>query len=91
MLLWDRTRPKEEAVEVYARPDGELQSWQFTPNGNGLIVNWWEGIPGRKGPDGRTGTDIVDLKTKNKLSLKLPMVKDTQKVRKFPSRWPAAA
>ncbi|HWY86618.1 MAG TPA: hypothetical protein VNX28_07835 [Gemmataceae bacterium] len=75
VLLWDRTRPKEEAVEVYSRPDGELQTWQFSGNDR-LWINWWEGIPGRKGPDGRTGTDFVDMKIKDKMSLKLPMFKD---------------
>ena len=78
VLLWDRTRPKEEAVEVYSRPDGELQTWQFSGNDR-LWINWWEGIPGRKGPDGRTGTDFVDSwKTKHRMSLKLPMFKDAK-------------
>jgi hypothetical protein len=33
VLLWDRTHPKTTAVEVYARPEGELQSWRFSPDG----------------------------------------------------------
>ena len=63
VLLWDRVHPKEEAVEIYIRPNGELQSWQFSPDGKSLYVSWWEGVPTRKGPDGITGTDAVDLAT----------------------------
>ena len=29
VLLWDRTHPGLDAVEVYARPEGELRSWRF--------------------------------------------------------------
>ncbi|HEV2948236.1 MAG TPA: hypothetical protein VGX70_12730 [Gemmataceae bacterium] len=76
VLLWDRTRPKEEPMEVYAKPEGELQFWQFSPDGQRLYVSWWQGIPGRKGPDGRYGADVVDLKTKAKKTLKLPKYKD---------------
>lgn len=78
VLLWDRTRPKEKAVEVYAHPDRELQSWQFSPDGGRLYVNWWQGVPGRRGPKGRVGTDVVDLKTLEKDSLKLPQFKDAK-------------
>jgi outer membrane lipoprotein-sorting protein len=76
VLLWDRTRPKEEATEIYARPEGELQFWQFSPDGQRLYVSWWQGIPGRKGPEGRYGADVVDLKTKAKQTLTLPKYKD---------------
>lgn len=76
VLLWDRTRPKEEAVEVYARPDGELQSWRFSADGRRLYVSWWEGPPEGKVSEERTGTDVVDLQTKTKQPLKLPKYKD---------------
>jgi outer membrane lipoprotein-sorting protein len=78
VLLWDRTKPKEEAVEVYERPEGELQSWRFSPDGGRLYVSWWEQVPGKKGPEGRTGTDVVDLKTKTKQAVKLPTYKDKE-------------
>jgi outer membrane lipoprotein-sorting protein len=76
VLLWDRTQPKEAAVEVYARPEGELQSWRFSDDGKLLYVSWWEHIAGKKPTDGRYGTDVVDLKTKAKQAVKLPTYKD---------------
>ncbi len=76
VLLWDRTQPKEAAVEVYARPEGELQSWRFSHDGKLLYVSWWEHIAGKEPADGRYGTDVVDLKTKVKQAVKLPTYKD---------------
>jgi outer membrane lipoprotein-sorting protein len=76
VLLWDRTRPKDEPVEVFAKPEGELLSWQFSPDGLRLYINWWQGIPSRKGPEGRYGADVVELKTKAKQTLKLPKYKN---------------
>jgi len=91
VLLWDRTQPKEKAVEVYIRPEGELQSWQFSPDGRHLYVDWWEGVPGTKGPEGRTGTDVVEIKTKAKQSIKLPMFKDTSDGKEKPMRFATAS
>ena len=71
VLLWDRTRPNEAAVEVYARPDGELQGWRFSHDGKLLYVSWWEHIAGKEMAVGRTGTDVVDLKTKTRQAVKL--------------------
>jgi hypothetical protein len=76
VLLWDRTQPKEPAVEAYIRPDGELQSWQFSADGSRLYVNWWEAIPPRKGPAWHTGTDVVELQSKTKQPVTLPTYKD---------------
>lgn len=76
ILLWDRTRPKELAAEIYARENGELQAWQFTPDGQRLYVSWWEGVPDRKGPDGHYGADIVDLRSKETKTIELPTYKD---------------
>jgi dipeptidyl aminopeptidase/acylaminoacyl peptidase len=78
VLLWDRTQPKEAAVEVYARPDGELQSWRFSHDGKSLYVSWWEHVAGKEVAEGRTGTDVVDLKTKAKQAVKLPTYKDAE-------------
>ena len=76
VLLWDRTQPKEAAVEVDARPEGELQSWRFSHDGKSLYVSWWEHVAGKEPAEGRTGTDVVDLKTKAKQAVKLPTYKD---------------
>jgi hypothetical protein len=76
VLLWDRTQPKEAAVEVYARPEGELQSWRFSRDGKSLYVSWWEHVADKEAAVGRTGTDVVDLKTKAKQAVKLPTYKD---------------
>lgn len=76
VLLWDRTQPERDAVEIYARPEGELQSWQFSPDGKRLFVSWWEHIPGRPAANGREGTDVVDVATKAKTTLKLPPFKN---------------
>jgi WD40 repeat protein len=76
VLLWDRTLPKTTAVEVYARPEGELQSWRFSQDGKLLYVSWWEQIAGKERAAGRTGTDVVDLKSKATHAVKLPTYKD---------------
>lgn len=76
IFLWDRTQPKAPLVEIYTRPNGELQSWQFSADGSRLYVSWWEGVPTRRGPDSRTGTDVVDLATKATQTLKLPTFED---------------
>jgi len=78
VLLWDRTRPKEKAAEIYVRPEGELQAWQFSTDGKRLFVSYWEGMPDRKGPDGRTGTDVVDLKTNEIHPVQLPTYKTAE-------------
>lgn len=78
VLLWDRTHPEREAVEVYARPEGELQSWSFSPDGKHLYVSWWQHIQGGPASEGQYGTDEVDLSTKAKRTLKLPTFKDGQ-------------
>jgi hypothetical protein len=76
VLLWDRTQPKAKPVEVYRRPNGELQSWRFSTDGQRLYVNWWEQLPGKKAGEGRTGTDVVDLKTQTRRPVKLPTFVD---------------
>ncbi len=76
VLLWDRTQPKEAAVEIYARPEGELQAWRFSHDGKLLYVSWWEHVAGKEAAEGRYGTDVVDLKTKAKQAVKLPTYKD---------------
>ena len=78
VLLWDRTHPGLDAVEVYARPEGELQSWQFSPDGKHLFVNWWQHVEGKPPTEGREGTDVVDVATKFKAPLKLPSYRDAQ-------------
>ena len=75
VLLWDRTQPKEAVIEVYARPEGELQSWRFSDDGKLLYVSWWQHLAGKEQADGRTGTDVVDLKTRAKQAVKLPTYK----------------
>lgn len=76
-LVWDRTQPKEAAVEVYARPGAEVQNHcHWSPDGRRLYFAWWEPIPGTKGPHGRTGADVVDVKSKEKQALKLPSFTD---------------
>jgi hypothetical protein len=76
-LIWDRTQPKEAAVEVYARPGAEVQNHcHWSPDGRRLYFAWWEPIPGTKGPHGRTGADVVDVKSKVKQPLKLPSFTD---------------
>jgi outer membrane lipoprotein-sorting protein len=77
VLLWDRTKPKEQAALAYERPDGELSSWRFSADGKQLYVSWWEAIPEKKG-EGRTGTDVVDLKTKAVQAVKLPTFKNDE-------------
>jgi outer membrane lipoprotein-sorting protein len=76
VLLWDRTQPREKPVEVYVRPNGELQSWQLAPDGRRLYVNWWEQLPGKRAGDGRSGTEVVDLGTGARQAVKLPMFRD---------------
>lgn len=78
VLLWDRTHPELDAVEIYARPEGELQSWQFSPDGKRLFVSWWEHIQGQPATDGKEGTDVVDIATRAKTTLKLPTFKNVQ-------------
>ena len=53
-----------------------MQGWRFSHDGQLLYVSWWEHIAGRERPDGRTGTDVVDLKAKTKQAVKLPTYKD---------------
>jgi outer membrane lipoprotein-sorting protein len=74
ILLWDRTKPEEAAQVLYHRHEGEMQSWQFSPDGTRLYVVYWEQIPGQKGPPGRYGADIVDLATKQIRPVKLPRI-----------------
>ncbi len=90
VLLWDRTHPELKAVEVYARPQGELQSWQFSPDGKRLFVNWWEHVAGGPPTDGREGSDVVDLETKIKKPVKLPTFKNAQGSEQ-PTRFGAAS
>ena len=71
VLLFDRTRPKEPAPEVYIRKEGELQFWRFSADGRRLYVSWWEQLPGKQG-EGHYGTDVVDIKAGTKQSLNLP-------------------
>ena len=78
VLLWDRIHPEQEAVEIYARPEGELESWQFSADGKRLLVSWWEHIPARPAAEGREGTDMVDIATKVKTKFELPTFKDEQ-------------
>ena len=78
VLLWDRTRPGLDAVEVYARPEGELQSWQFSPDGKRLFVNWWQHKAGKPMTEGLEGTDVVDVATKFKAPVKLPSYSNAQ-------------
>jgi hypothetical protein len=78
VLLWDRTHPGLDAVEVYARPEGELQSWQFSPDGKRLFVNWWQHVAGKPMTEGREGTDVVDVATKFTVPVKLPSYRDAQ-------------
>jgi hypothetical protein len=74
VLLWDRVQPKQPTAEIYVRPDGELQFWQFSADGERLYVSWWEQLPKEK--EGRYGADVVDLKAKTKRTLKLPIYED---------------
>lgn len=78
VLLWDRTRPEQSAVEVYHRPEGEMQFWQFSPDGKRLYVSYWEQIPGMKEGPGRYGTDMVNLETKVITPVNLPTYKDAE-------------
>ena len=78
VLLWDRTHPGLDAVEVYARPEGELQSWQFSPDGRRLFVNWWQHVAGEPITEGREGTEVVDVATKFTAPVKLPSYRDAQ-------------
>jgi outer membrane lipoprotein-sorting protein len=75
VLLFDRTRSKEPAAEVYVRPEGEMQFWQFSADGRRLFVTWWEGLPGKQG-EGHYGTDVADIKAGTKETLKLPAYTD---------------
>jgi outer membrane lipoprotein-sorting protein len=88
VLLWDRTRPKEPAAEVYVRPEGELQFWQFSPDGRRLYVSWWERLAGKD--EGHYGADVVDIKAATQQSVKLPIYRDTDGT-KVPMRFAAAA
>ncbi len=71
ILLWDRTQPEKEAVEVYARPDAELNHWQFSPDGKRLYVGWWKQLPEKKWPHG-LAADFVDLDTNVRKAITLP-------------------
>jgi len=75
VLLFDRTRPKEPAADVYVRPEGELQFWQFSADGRRLYVSWWEQLPGKEG-EGHYGTDVADIKAGTKEILRLPEYTD---------------
>jgi outer membrane lipoprotein-sorting protein len=76
VLLFDRTRPKEPSPEVYVRPEGELQFWRFSADGRRLYVSWWQSLPGKQG-EGQYGTDVADIKTGTKETLKLPAYQGT--------------
>jgi dipeptidyl aminopeptidase/acylaminoacyl peptidase len=70
VLLWDRVLPKDPAVEIYHRPGGEMQTWQFTPDGQRLYVAYW--TADADNPAGRYGADVVDLRTKTTQPVTLP-------------------
>lgn len=89
VLLFDRTQPKEPAAEVYVRPEGELQFWQFSADGRRLYVSWWEGLPGKQG-EGHYGTDVADIRAGTKESIELPAYKDADGM-KTSMRFAAAA
>jgi hypothetical protein len=74
--LWDRTKAKDTADEVYSRPGSELDSWQFSTDGRRLYVQWWQPLHKQTQPDGRLGAEVIDLKDNSKHELKLPNFKD---------------
>jgi outer membrane lipoprotein-sorting protein len=74
VLLWDRTHPKDTAIEAYVRPEGELQFWQFSADGKKLFVSFWEALAGKT--EGHYSAEVVDLESKAKHAIKLPVYKD---------------
>jgi hypothetical protein len=76
IYLWDRTKAKDTADEVYTGPGSELNSWQFSADGRRLYVQWWQPLHTQTQPEGRLGADVVDLNDKIKHELKLPTFKD---------------
>ena len=76
IYLWDRTTAKDSADVVYSRPGSELNSWQFSADGQRLYVQYWQPLHSQTHPEGRLGAEVVNLKDKSKRELRLPTFRD---------------
>ena len=89
ILLWDRTQPEKEALEVYVRPSAELSHWQFSPDGKRLYVGWWKQLPDKKWPHG-VGAEFIDLETNARTAINLATYTDASG-EELPTQFAAAS